>query len=231
MVYPKFTIRQVKSLQKAGLVVAETFIRIKKIVQPGQTEKEIASTINKIMRSSGAQGLAFRTIVASGNHTAFPHHRPTNRKIKKNDLVLLDFGAKVNGFCSDMTRVIFIGQPKPEWQKVYRIVQSAHQKAIKYLKSYILNHKSCLKANVLDSLARDFITKRGYGRYFIHSLGHGIGTRPHQYFKIGPKSKSTIKPGFVFTIEPGIYLKGRFGVRFEDTVYLSKNGLVIFTQI
>jgi len=180
------------------------------------------------MKDLGAQGLAFRPIVAFGNHTSIPHHKPTDRKLKQNDIVLLDFGCKVDGFCSDFSRTFFIGQPKPEWQKVYRIVKISQQKVLGAHRVWSTQGTS-VKAAQIDSIARDYIKKQGYGKQFVHGLGHGIGTRVHQYFKIGPKSKAIIKPGMVFTIEPGIYMKNRFGVRIEDVVYLSSSGLQILT--
>lgn len=222
-------LHQLKSQIKACKIAALTFDQIKRIIQPGLTEKQIAYHINKSMKSYGAQSLAFRTIVASGPGSSEPHHKNTDRKIQKRDLVLLDFGCKVDGFCSDISRTLFIGKPKPEWLKVYKIVQTAQKKSFLFLKSSILNRKSDMKASDLDYIARGYISKKGFGKNFVHGLGHGIGARVHQYFKISPKSKTLLKPGMIFTIEPGIYIKGKFGVRIEDTVYWSKTGLKILT--
>jgi len=221
---------QLRSQSKACFIAAKTFTHIKKNILPGLTEKQLAFKINRTMKFFGASDLAFRTIVAIGPNSSTPHHKTTNRKIKANDIILLDFGCKINGFCSDISRTIFVGQPKPEWLKVYKIVQAAQKKSFLFLKSSILNRKSYIKASDLDHVARNYIEKKGYKNKFIHGLGHGIGTRVHQYFKISPNSKTILKPGMVFTIEPGIYLENKFGVRIEDTVYWSKNGLKILTK-
>jgi Xaa-Pro aminopeptidase len=228
----KLSISQLNSIQKACRITTQTFIQINKLIRPGQTEKEVAYKIRKILLASGAQSLAFRPIVACGSGSAQPHHKNTTRIIKTNDIILLDFGCKFNGFCSDLSRTIFIGQPKPEWLKVYDIVKTAQQKAIDFLntKYQILN--TCgLRASQFDAIVRDFITKKGYGKNFIHGLGHGLGSRVHQYFKINPKSKNLIRTGMVFTVEPGIYLKGLFGVRHEDVIYLTSNSIKILTTI
>jgi len=215
---------QLQSQSKACLIAGQTFARIKKFIRPGKTEKEISYKINKIMRSLGASKKAFQTIVAAADHSSIPHHKTTDRKIQKNDIILLDFGCKINGFCSDLSRTIFIGQPRPEWLKVYNIVKTAQKKAFKKLNNSI-------RASDLDLVCRDYISKMGFGKNFIHGLGHGIGTRVHQYFKISPKSNIILKPGMIFTIEPGIYIENKFGVRIEDTVYWSKSGLRILTMI
>lgn len=228
------TSSQLSSIKKACQITAKTFVDIKKFIKPGLAEKEIANKINKILKSYGAQSLAFRPIVASGAGSAEPHHKNTTRVIKPNDIILLDFGCKVNGFCSDLSRTIFIGQPKSDWLKIYKVVKLAQKKVIDFLntKSGIAGlNTSTIKASDLDFVARNYIAKKGLGKNFVHGLGHGLGTRVHQYFKINPRSKAVLKPGMIFTIEPGIYLKGRFGVRFEDTVYLTSQGLKILTTI
>ncbi len=253
IVYPHFTPHQIKSLKKASQIAAKTFEQIKKLIRPGWTEKQTATQINRIMKNLGATKLAFRTIVAAGSHSSEIHHKNTTRKVRKNDIILLDFGCKVERanntsevsaltprrwrkkdklyLCSDFSRTIFMGTPKSQWLKIHQIVKTAQKKAINYLKSSIINHKSSLKASKLDAVARDYIKSKGYGKQFPHDLGHGIGNKVHQYFKISPKSKATLKPGFVFTIEPGIYLKGKFGVRIEDIIYLSPQGPQIFTKL
>jgi len=240
MKYPCFTLAEIKSFHQSCQIASQTFKQINKLIRPGPpcneagwTEKETASKINRIMKSLGAQGLAFRPIVAAGNHSAIPHHRPTTRKVKKNDIILLDFGCKVNEICSDLSRTIFIGTPKPQWQKVYQIVQMAQKRAIKYTSEVaggLLGGKA-IKFKDLDSIARSYIKSKGYGKNFTHSLGHGIGIQPHQYFSISLKSRAYLKPNMVFTIEPGIYLKGRFGIRIEDVVYLSSKSLQILTNL
>lgn len=249
MKYPQFSENNIKDFRQSCRIAAQTFETIKKLIRLGWTEKETASKVDQIMKNLGADRLAFKTIIAAGNHSANPHHRPTTRKIKKNDIILLDFGCKVNNTCSDLSRTIFIGTPKPEWKKIHHIVQTAQKKAIDFLKrakgtpprwpptnsrgtlrtveELASNEK--IKIKNLDTIARSYIKSKGYGKNFIHYLGHGIGNRPHQYFSIGPKTRAYLKSNMVFTIEPGIYLKGRFGVRIEDVVYLKKGSLEILT--
>ena len=228
MPYPIFSKKEINLFKTSCAAAGQTFNIIKKIIRPGWTEKQIAYQINKTMKFCGSQSLAFRTIVASGPNSSIPHHKTTNRKIKTNDIVLLDFGCKYNGFCSDISRTIFIGSPKPEWLKVHKIIQTAQQKVFTHRVWF--TQDTPVKASFVDGIARNFISKKGFGKNFIHGLGHGIGTKVHQYFKISPKSKTILKPGMVFTIEPGIYIKGKFGIRIEDTVYLSKTGLEILTK-
>lgn len=250
MKYSQFSKSDILAFRQSCQIASQTFETIKKLIRPGLTEKEIAGKIVKIMKSLGSQGLAFRPIVACGNHSATPHHRPTTRKVKKNDIVLLDFGCKMTAstsevtggllggertrpmfFCSDLSRTIFIGTPKPQWQKVYQIVQTAQRKIIKQLNNETMKqYSNSFRLKSLDSIARSYIKSKGYGKNFTHSLGHGIGSQLHQYFSIGPKSRAYLKPNMVFTIEPGIYLKNKFGVRIEDIVYLGPKKVEILTK-
>ncbi|MDZ4229165.1 MAG: M24 family metallopeptidase [Patescibacteria group bacterium] len=184
---------------------------IKPRLLPGKTELQIKRQINSFLKSSGAQGFAFPTIVAFGNHTANIHHKPTNRKLTNNQIVMIDIGVKINGWCCDITRMFFVGQPKPIWLKTYRQVLRAQQKAIFHLRG------GKLDASAVDAVARKIIQ-------FPHSLGHGLGKKIHGRPKIGPKSKDIIKPDDVITIEPGYYLKNRFGIRIEDTLLKTATG-------
>lgn len=221
-------------IEKACRLTDRTFDYILPHIKPGVTEKEISLKIRKFINKNGAL-LSFRSIVAFGKNASEPHHKSNETKLKNGNIVLLDFGAKVKGFCSDMTRTVFMGKASDEQKKIYRTVLAAQKKAIKFLKSSIINHKSINAYNV-DKVARDYIISQGYTP-MPHGLGHGIGKKVHERPKLSPKSKAFLKPGMTFTIEPGIYLpagrqgiKNFGGVRIEDTVVLEKTGLRILTK-
>lgn len=207
--------QEIKNIKKAISLTKKAFKFIKPKLKPGRTENQIAWQIEKFIKENGAN-LAFQIIVASGPNSAIPHYQTGKRKLKSNDIVLIDAGAKVNGYCADMTRTFFIGRPKPVWKKVFNIVKTAQKKAISYVNPRDLHQ---LKANRVDKTVRNYIKSQGFEKYFIHSTGHGIGLDIHEKPYISPKSKQTLKPGMVFTIEPGIYIKNKFGVRIEDTMY------------
>jgi len=213
---------ELKKIKKAISLTKKSFQYIKEQLKPGKTEKELAWQMEKFLRESGADDLAFPIIIASGPNSSIPHYQTGNRKLQKNDLILIDAGARINGYCADITRTFFIGKPKPEWKKVYEIVKTTQQKAIRLINK----EHSCSRARILlkgcqiDKICRDYIKTKGYGRYFIHNTGHGLGLDIHELPIIGPKSKTILKPGMVFTIEPGIYIPEKFGVRIEDVVFI-----------
>lgn len=201
-------------LKKAVNLTQEAFQFIKLKLKPDQSEKQVSWLMEKYIKNRGAD-LAFPIIVASGPNSSIPHYQTGSRKLKKNDLVLIDAGVKYKGYCADMSRTFFLGKPKPEWRKVHKIVKTSQDKCFNYLTA---NQKKLIKANDLDRVARNYIKSQGYGKYFIHNLGHGIGLNIHEKPHISPRSKMILKPNMVFTLEPGIYLAGKFGIRIEDTV-------------
>ena len=182
----------------------------------GMTEKDVAKLMDDYMLSHGASALSFETIVGSGENSSFIHSTPSERKISYGDIVLLDFGCVVDGYCSDISRTIFMGEVKEEYRKIYQIVLEAQQKGI-------LEIKEGMTAKEADGVCRKVINERGYD--FAHALGHGVGKEVHEEPVLSPKREDVLKNNLVFTIEPGIYLEGKFGVRIEDTVLL-KNGKV-----
>ena len=194
---------------------ALTFIKPRLL--PGKTERQIKRQINQFLKKSGAQGFAFPTIVAFGNHTANIHHKPTNRRLVRNQIIMIDLGVKINGWCSDETRMFFVGRPKPTWLKTYRQVLRAQTAATFHLRG------GKLSASEVDAAARKIVL-------FPHALGHGLGKIIHDRPKINPKSKDMIKPGDIFTIEPGRYFKNRFGIRIEDSVLKTKSGFRLLTK-
>jgi Xaa-Pro aminopeptidase len=183
----------------------------------GKTELQIKKLINNYLKKAGAEGFAFPTIVAFGNHTGNIHHKPSKRKLIKNQIVMIDMGVKINGYCSDETRMFFVGKPKPVWVKTYHQVLKAQGQAITKLK------QQSAKAKDVDATARKSFS-------IPHSVGHGLGKIIHDSPKINPVSKDLIKPGDIFTIEPGRYFKNRFGIRIEDSILKTKSGYKTLTK-
>ena len=192
-------------------------------MQRGKTEKTVASEIRTLARSK-AHGIAFQPIVAFGKNSAVPHHRATERKLKKGDIVKIDLGVKWNGWCSDITRTFFTAELSALQQEVYAAVLAAQKLGIRHARAEASGKE-------LDARVRKFLQKKGFGKNFIHSLGHGVGKKIHQAPKISPKSKAVLKIGDVITIEPGVYLKNRFGIRIEDTFFVAEDGVEVLTKL
>ena len=186
-------------------------------IQPGETEREVAWRLEKAMRELGADSLSFDTIVAAGPNGAMPHHRPSDRAILEGEPIVIDMGAKVGGYCSDITRTVCVGTPDETFRKIYDIVLGSQLTAIATV-------KAGMSGGEADDLSRVVITEAGYGENFGHSLGHGLGLVVHEYPRVGPRSNDALEEGTVFTVEPGIYLSGWGGVRIEDVVLLEKDG-------
>jgi Xaa-Pro aminopeptidase len=218
---------EISKIEKACNLGDKTFDYILKKIHLGITEKEVAQEIDSFIENAGGKP-SFPTIVAFGKNSANIHNVPTNTRLEKNQIILLDFGVKLNGYCSDMTRTIFSGKLTPKQKKMYETVLNAQSHAISYLKSLIVNHKS-IKAKGVDQVARDYIISKGYPT-IPHSVGHGIGKKVHELPHISPKSKDILKKGMIFSIEPGIYLPNFGGVRIEDLVILTKNGPKLLTH-
>ena len=193
------------------------FSHILGLLKPGVSEMDIALELEFFMKRQGATKLSFDTIVASGPNSSMPHAKVTNRRIEKGDFVTMDFGCVYQGYCSDMTRTVAIGEPTEEMRKVYQIVMDANLRAMEGIRAGV----AC---NEIDALARDYIKEEGYGAYFGHGLGHGVGLEIHEEPRFSTKCKVITKENMVLTDEPGIYLPGRFGVRIEDLVVVKKDG-------
>jgi Xaa-Pro aminopeptidase len=192
------------------------------LIKPGISEIEIASEISYLQRKNGAERDAFDIIVASGWRGALPHGVATDKKIKKGELVVIDFGCVYNGYHSDITRTIAVGKISSEARKIYNIVLEAQKIAIESV-------RSGMKANELDAVARNYIKRKGYAKFFKHSLGHGLGTEIHTLPRISPRSDYVLKDGNVITIEPGIYIPGFCGVRIEDDILVNSTALSLTT--
>ncbi len=209
-----------KSQRKAVYIADRVFGLLK--IKVGQSEKSIASQIKALLKKFGAKP-SFRIILASGKRSAKPHGFATGKKIKKGDLVVIDFGALYNGYCSDITRTVIVGKFTRKQNKVYRIVRGAQKRAIKAVGA----GRACFE---VDRAARDYIEKHGFGKYFIHNTGHGIGKKVHQAPKISKRNRQRLRCGMVITIEPGIYIKGWGGVRIEDMVLVTRRGCRVLTK-
>ncbi|MCC6710899.1 MAG: M24 family metallopeptidase [Candidatus Pacebacteria bacterium] len=214
--------------QTAGQIIAQVFDQLPQLLAVGLTEKQLTGKIVGLMMELGAESPAFPTIVAFGANGALPHHQPTDRKLLPNEAVLIDAGAKVNGYRSDMTRTLWFGnKPTPEFLKIEQIVKTAYDQAT----AIIQNGPQTHLVKDIDDAARNYITQQGYGNEFIHTTGHGIGLEIHEYPSVSWFTKEPIEPNTTITIEPGIYLVGQFGYRFENTVYITDNSYQVLTQL
>ncbi len=214
---------EIALMERASHMMSEVLDRVIEYVKPGQTEKEIARMIQDISIEAGADGMAFESIVASGPNAALPHAVPTNRRIKKRDHITFDVGLKLNGYCCDMTRTVFIGKPERKIKEIYKIVREAQLAALEFVKPVELSTKP-------DSIAREIISDAGYGSFFGHSLGHGVGLATHEAPRLSPRNPVKLIEGMVVTVEPGIYLPGTGGVRLEEMVVIEKSGPRILTK-
>lgn len=216
------TKEEISKMEEACKIGDLAFEYILKKIKNGVSEKEIAQELENFIKSKGA-AISFPPIVAFGKNSAVPHHQTGNTVLGPGQTILLDFGAKFENYCSDMTRTIFWDKPSAQQKKIYKTVLDAQQKAVDFINSRIETGKKLMAVEV-DKVARDYIVSQGYPEA-AHSLGHGIGLEVHEHPSLSPKSKEILKPGMVFSIEPGIYLPGAGGVRIEDLFVLEKDQL------
>jgi len=216
--------QEIQNIEKAVELTDRAYAYILNHSKVGMTEREVAWELEKFIRESDSDGLAFPIIVASGPNSALPHHSLSDRKLEMGDFLLFDFAARSNGYCADMTRTVVIGTASEEQRKIYRIVLEAQERAIEKIRAGI-------KGKDADKAARDVIEQAGYGENFGHGTGHGVGLDIHE----GPRLSSLLgqeklKPGMVVTVEPGIYLPGWGGVRIEDLVVVEEDGCRLLTR-
>lgn len=222
------SLRQVKEageltkIRKAVDIAIKAFGFAKKNIRAGRREIEVAAELERFIRYNGAYASSFDIIVASGPNSSFPHHTTGKRRIKNNEPVLIDLGVDYLGYKSDLTRVFFLGKITPIIRKAYEIVLRAQDEAIG-----LIRPGECV-SNV-DAAARQYIAQKGYGGFFGHSLGHGVGLEVHEAPRVAQKENSKLAAGMVFTVEPGIYLAGKFGIRIEDMVLVTKKGCDIIS--
>ncbi len=207
---------EIKLIRKSVEISQLAFAYAEEIYPQIATEKDLTIEIERFLRLKGDNEIAFNTIVASGKNTVFPHHASNQTEIRGN-FFLIDLGSKYYGYCADLTRVFFWGKMPLLFRKIYDTVSKSRDIAIKKIKDGV-------KACDVDSAARRVIEKRGFGKYFGHSLGHGVGLAVHEEPRLSPKSNSTLKEGMIVTVEPAVYFKNRFGIRIEDMVLVKKSG-------
>lgn len=214
---------ELECIKQAQALTDQTFDYILTRISTDRTEREIMLDMEFFMRRLGANGVAFDFIVVSGKNSSLPHGVPNDKKIQKGDFITMDFGAKVNGYCSDMTRTIAVGSITDEQKVVYDTTLEAQLEALKAIKAGAV-------CGDVDKIARDIIYNAGYKGCFGHSLGHSVGIDIHESPNLSPNNTAVLQAGNIVTVEPGIYLENRFGVRIEDMVYVTDKGYINLTQ-
>ena len=217
------TIDEIEEIRRTLRLTTQAFDAIIPAVKPGIRERDVAAELEYQLRKHGARKPSFDTIVASGARSAMPHGLASDKVLQKNEFVVIDFGAYREGYASDVTRTLFLGKPSSEHRKVYRTVLDAVRRAEE-------RTRPALKGRSVDRLAREHIEKAGFGVYFGHGAGHGIGLEVHEAPFIHPRQEERICTDMVFTIEPGIYLPDRGGVRIEDIVRVTPSGCEVLTS-
>jgi Xaa-Pro aminopeptidase len=214
---------EIDLIKQAVGIADEVFLKALDIIRPGITEMELADEMEYQMKRLGAEGPSFETIAASGRRASMPHGVASEKKIEYGDVITLDFGAIYKGYCSDITRTVFLGKPHEELEKIFRIVLDANQKGLAAVTSGI-------PAKEADLIVRDFIRQKGYGDNFGHGLGHGVGLEIHEDPSLSFKSDMVLRDNMVVTVEPGIYIPDLGGVRIEDMVVVSGDAALVLTK-
>lgn len=215
---------EIDKIVKAIETATRAFTEVFQGIRPGQTEKEIANSLDFAMRRLGAEGPSFPTIVASGPRAALPHAEPTDKKIQDGEMVIIDFGAQVNGYCSDETCTLSIGEVNGKMQDIYAIVSKAKQLALEKARAGV-------SIKEVDMVVRGYIDEAGYGDFFRHGTGHGVGIAVHETPAINSNGEGLLEEGMVVTLEPGIYIPNLGGVRLEDMVLISASSPRMLTRI
>jgi len=213
---------EIAKMRRAAALGCRLFNGIFDYIVPGATEAEIAAALEFKARREGAEAMSFETIVASGERSARPHGRATGAKLPQRGFVTMDFGVVLDGYCSDMTRTVHLGKAMPGEREVYDSVLEAQMSAVAAVRPGVT-------AGELDEAARSVLRRAGLDKYFSHSTGHGVGLEIHEGPRLASKQKQELRPGMVVTIEPGVYMPGRFGVRIEDMVLVTARGGEVLT--
>ena len=214
---------ELELIRQSQQLTDETFTYILDHIRPGRTEKDIMLDMEFYMRRKGSEGVSFDFIVVSGKNSSLPHGVPTDKQIENGDFVTMDFGAAIGGYRADMTRTVAVGSVSDEQTRVYNTVLEAQTAALKAVKSGIV-------CKDIDKIARDIIYSAGYEGCFGHGLGHSVGIEIHENPAFNTRCETVLLPGTVMTVEPGIYLENRFGVRIEDMVYVTDDGCINLTE-
>lgn len=210
---------ELKNMRAAQAIADKGFTHILGYIKPGVTERQIALELQTYLMAEGAEKLSFDTIAVSGVNSSLPHGVPSDKKVEDGDFVTMDFGVVVNGYCSDMTRTVAVGHATDEMRKIYDLVLRAHNESMAAVKPGVEN-------KMIDKIARDIIYGAGYEGCFGHGLGHSVGLEIHESPRYSALAEGCVEVGHVMTIEPGIYLEGRFGVRIEDSIYVGEDGII-----
>jgi Xaa-Pro aminopeptidase len=213
---------EISAIRDAAAIVSKTFERTRRTLRAGMTELNLAAEIERDFKRQGAEGPSFETIVASGERSAWPHARPSRKAIGKNELVVLDQGAILRGYCSDMTRTVFVG-------KASRKVRSLYAAVLEALEAGKAAARPGAKAQDVDAAARSVLRRAGLARYFTHSTGHGIGLEIHESPRLGKGDQTVLTEGMVVTVEPGVYIEGLGGIRIEDDIVVTTRGAETIT--
>ena len=215
---------ELAALERACTITATAFDRLSAEIRPGDTEVALARRLEQLFGELGAEDRAFDSIVGGGPHSAIPHHQPGSRPLQRGDLLVIDAGARVDGYHADMTRTFIVGSRAAEWQaEIHAVVREAQSAAAA---AYLPG----AGARAIDTIARRIVTDGGFGDRFTHGLGHGVGLEIHEAPNIGARATGTIGPDMAITVEPGVYLPGRGGVRIEDTLVVTGTGPRILTE-
>ena len=211
-------------IEKAIDIAQQAFLKTLEIIKPGVTEREVASELCYHMRRLGADKESFDIIVASGYRGALPHGVASDKKIKEGELIVIDWGAFYKGYVSDLTRMVAVGKISEKAEFTLQAVKEAQETAIR-------EARCCMTAREIDALARNYLKDKGLAEYFSHSLGHGIGVEIHEMPRVSYMSEEVIDRNIIFTIEPGVYLPGEFGVRIEDDVMMTDDGVIVLSSL
>lgn len=218
------TEEELQSVIKAQRIAEKAFDHILGFIKEGVTEREIALELDFFMLRNGAEAISFETIAVSGANSSKPHGVPTDKRVQSGDFITMDYGAVVNGYHSDMTRTVAVGEVSDKQAEVYDTVLEAQLRALATLREGV-------KCSEVDLAARGYITEKGYGEYFRHSTGHGVGIEIHEKPALSPKNDKKLQRGNIVTIEPGIYIPGEFGVRIEDLAIITEKSCENLTKI
>lgn len=214
---------EIRLIKKACNIASKTYKHILNYIKVGMKETEIENEMISYMKKLGASKESFNLIVASGKRGALPHGEASDKRIKEGDFITLDYGCIYRGYCSDITRTLVVGNVNNELKKIYNVVKEAQKRAIRGIKAGV-------SAKEIDKIARDYIVSKGYGKYFTHSTGHGVGIEVHDPIAISSKSNDILEENMIITVEPGIYIKNLGGVRIEDDILVKKDGYEVLTK-
>lgn len=215
---------ELEAIEQSCIIASTALEKLLPMIRPGVDERTLALELEILMKHGGAEEKAFDFIVASGERGALPHGRPSGKKVAPGELVTIDFGARLNGYHSDETVTVAVASADDRQREIYSVVKEAHDLAVAAIRPGV----GCRE---VDAIARDFISSRGYGDYFGHGLGHGVGLEIHEKPTLSPRGEQSLAQGMIVTVEPGIYIPGWGGVRIEDTVAVTADGCRLLTKV